>query len=257
MTDRHEGGRWGLRGPELFGIVLIVVGAVYFLGNAGVIKISWNLLWPVLIIGIGVVVVLSAVRPRGDRAGTADVPRDSVQQLELNMSLGAGTFALNGGATQLVEVRSNRDDIVTRVERNGPRTRVRLRQDGAWFPFGARGSNWQIRTAGDVATALTLSGGAGSFSLDLAAIRVVDAQISIGAAQIDIVLPHPTGEVNVRLSGGAASVTIHVPPGVEARVIGSGGLINVQGRGETPGYGTSRDRVNVTVSGGATSVRVV
>ena len=200
--------------------------------------------------------VLSAVRPRGDHAGTADVPRDGVQQLELNLSLGAGTFGLSGGATQLVEVRSSGDDIVTRVDRNGPRTRVRLSQDATWFPFGARGAKWQIRAASDIATALTLSGGAGSFSLDLSEMRIVDARVSIGAAQIDIVLPRPTGEINVRVSGGAASVNVKVPPGVEARVVGSGGLINVRGRGETPGYATSRDRVNVTVSGGATSVRV-
>ena len=256
MTNRTDGSR-GFRGPELVGIVLIVIGVVYFLGNTNIIQVSWSLIWPVLIVGVGVLIVLSAMRPRGDRTGSADIPRDGVQQLELALSLGAGAFALSGGATQLVEVRSNDDDIVAQVDRNGPRTRVRLRQDTAWFPFGGHGTSWQIRAAGDVATALTLSGGAGTFSLDLSAMRIVDVQVSMGAASLDIILPRPAGEVRVRVSGGAASVNVRVPDGVEARVMTSGGLISVQGRGETPGYSTARDRVSVTVSGGATSVRVV
>ena len=40
------------------------------------------------------VVVLSAVRPAGEHAGSAAIARDGVEQLELGMTLGAGTFAL-------------------------------------------------------------------------------------------------------------------------------------------------------------------
>lgn len=60
----------------------------------------------------------------------------------------------------------------------------------------------------------------------------------------------------MNVSAGAASVTIEIPAGVEAR-IASTGLMSVTGRNETPGYATARDRVLVTASGGLASLRIV
>jgi hypothetical protein len=254
-----DGGRgWSLRGTELFGLILILIGIVYFLGNANIVHISWNLIWPILIVAVGAAILLSALRPRSDLPGTVDVPREGVDQLELDLSLGAGTFRVHGGATNLVEVRSDRQDIVPRLDRQGNRGRVRLSQDMRWFPLGVTGhSDWDIRSASDVPTALTVSGGAGRFDLDLSDMRIVDARMSVGAAEARITLPRPTGDVAVRVSSGAASVTIQVPAGVEARVVASGGLLQLKGNTETPGYAAARDRVSVSVSGGASQVTVV
>ena len=257
MADPYRGG-WTLRGPELIGILLIVVGAVFVVGNANVFRVSWGLIWPILIIGVGAVVLLSAVRPRGDTASSAEVPRNATQQLELELAAGGGAFRVRGGAPQLVDVRSNRDDILTRVERSGSRARVRLRQDVSWVPFGGqRHPEWDVAIADDVPTALLVQGGAGSFDVDLSTARIVDARLTFGAAQARVTLPHPVGEVNVRVSSGAASVTILVPPGVEARVATSGGLLQLEGRNETPGYQSARDRVTVAVKGGASSVKII
>jgi N-acetylmuramic acid 6-phosphate (MurNAc-6-P) etherase len=54
---------------------------------------------------------------------------------------------------------------------------------------------------------------------------------------------------------GAASLQVQVPPGVEARFATSG-LLSVSGRTETPGFATARDRVLVTVTGGAASLTI-
>jgi hypothetical protein len=257
MSHRYRGG-WTPRGPELFGLLLIVVGAVVFLGNANLLRVSWSLIWPILIIGVGAVVLLSAVRPRADTASSASVPRDAAQQLELELTVGGGAFRLHGGAAQLVDVRSNRDDILTRVDRAGKRARVRLRQDISWLPFGVRTyTEWEVGVPDDVQTALMVQGGAGSFDVDLSTAQIVDARLTFGAAQARLTLPRPVGEVNVRISGGAASITIQVPPGVEARVSTSGGLLQLEGRNETPGYATARDRVAVAVTGGASSVKII
>jgi len=255
---KRAGGGWSVRGPELLGLLLVVVGLVYFLGNANIVRISWNLVWPLAVIGVGAVILLAAMRPQSDLPGAVDIPRDGVDQLELELGLGAGTFRVGGGATNLVDVRSNRQDIVSRVGHSGNRNRVRLHQDVRWFPFGVRGpTTWDVRAASDVATALSLSGGAGTFDLDLSGMRIVDARMTIGAAQAKVVLPRPIGEVAFRITSGAAQVTIQVPSGVEARVSASGGLLQVEGRTETPGYASARDRVTVSVSGGASSVRVI
>jgi hypothetical protein len=101
-----------------------------------------------------------------------------------------------------------------------------------------------------------LNAGAGEFTVDLSPLRIVDARISAGAAQVQVTLPRPTGEVRVSVAAGAAQVVAHVPPGVEARFTTSG-LMSAEGRNETPGYATARDRVLVAVSGGASSLRIV
>jgi hypothetical protein len=259
MADREERGTgWSLRGPELVGILLIGIGIVYFLGNANIIRINWGLLWPVLVIALGLVILYSAIRPREGKAATLQIPREGTQQLELDLQVGGGEFVLAGGTDQLLDVQSNRDDIESIVDRQGQRSRIRLRQDAAWWPFGGRPyARWDLKLPADVATALTIQGGAGSVEADLSSLRIVDARLTFGAAQARVTLPHPTGEVAVKVSSGAASVTIQVPPGVEATVRTSGGLLQVQGRTETPGYATARDRVTVSVTGGASQIRVI
>ena len=255
--DRATG--WRLRGPEIFGILLILIGLLYLLGDANLIRFGWDSVWPILIIGVGAVVIVTALRPTAaDSTGAVDIPRDGSKQLELELAVGAGTFVLGGGAGVLIEVRSNHDDIAPRVERFGPRAKVRLQQHVSWLPFTYRHSaNWEIRLAEDVPTALSVNGGAGDFRFDLTRLRIVDARLSIGAATALIVLPQPLGQVEVRVSAGASTVTIQVPPGVEARVMGSGGLMKLEGRPETPGFSAAANRVLVSVSGGASSIRVI
>jgi hypothetical protein len=63
--------------------------------------------------------------------------------------------------------------------------------------------------------------------------------------------------VPISVTAGAPSVTIDVPAGVEARVLTSGGLLNIKGRPETRDYDTATDRVTVTVNGGASSISVL
>jgi hypothetical protein len=260
MPDREgRGSRRERPGAEIVGVVLVFVGVVYLLGNLGIVRVAWSLVWPILIIAIGAFLLYGAVRPSRRKASSAAVPRDGTERLELDLSVGAGRFRLEGGATggQLVEVSSTNEDIATRVEHVGDRAIVRLRQDFAWWPDAWRGgSEWTVRVASDVPTMLTMNAGAGDFVIDLSAIAVVQARIQIGAAQARIVLPRPKGSVEIRVSGGATQLTFVPPPGVEYRLETSGGLTSVDGRTESPGFATASDRVLIRFSGGASSVRI-
>ncbi len=245
------------RGAEIIGIVLIALGAIFILRNAGIVDIGLGTVGAIVFIGIGLLLLVGALLPRSGSAASAAIPRDGTTRLDLDLTVGAGTFRIGGGAAGLLEIDSADDDIVTSVDRAPDRTRVRVRQRTDWFPFGWRGPySWDVRLAEDVETALALSAGAGDFAVDLTRLRIVDARISAGAAKVHVALPRPSGEVRLNVSAGAASVTIQVPPGVEARFATSG-LMSVEGRNETPGYATARDRVLVTVSGGAASLRIV
>lgn len=260
MSDREgRGSRRQWHGAEIVGIVLVAVGVVYLLGNLGIVHVAWSVIWPILIIAIGAVLLYGAVRPSRRQASSAAVARDGAARLELDLSVGAGRFRLEGGAPsgQLIDVASTNEDIASRVEHDGDRAIVRLRQDFAWWPDAWRGgSEWTVRVASDVPTILTMNAGAGDFAVDLSGIAVVQARIQIGAAQARIVLPRPNGTVEVRVSGGATQLTFMPPPGVEYRLETSGGLTSVDGRTESPGFATASDRVLVRFSGGASSVRI-
>lgn len=239
------------------GLVLIVIGGVFLLREVG-LAIDLGFVWAAIIIAIGLVVLVGALRPRQPAPASVAVDRQGAADLFLDLAAGGGRFALTGGSAALVEVDSLRDDIVSWVDRSGPTTRVQLRQNTDWFLQPWLGpAGWNIRVPSDVPLTLEMGSGAGEVQIDLSAVLLRSGRINFGAAKGTVTLPHPRGDVALMLAAGAASITIVVPPGVEARVNTQGGLLSVSGRTETPGYGAAADRVTVTLQGGAASVAIV
>jgi len=245
----------------LAGAILILVGVAFLLKNAGVLDVDWSLLWPLILVGIGIVVMAGALRAgNGGRGGAGEqrvvVPIGGARRLELSLRLGAGTYRLAGAtASGLVEVTADQPTIASEASRNGDLALVRLSTAIERWGWGWRdGYTWQIGVATGVPARLDMQAGAGNFHVDLSALRVVSARFGIGAAELTVVLPRPTGEVPVQIEGGAASFIVAVPAGVQARV-STTGLVVMSGPSETPGYATATDRVTVTVTGGAASVR--
>ncbi len=295
----------------LFPAILIALGLLFFLGNLGYLPpLSARALislWPLLLVvggielivarrrplvalalEIGVValgVVLVALQPYGliapalgGNAGSSfTVPRNGARTMQLRLDGGAGTYTLQGGSTSLVDARSEGGDISVRDDRQGDRADVRVQPlavDG-FFRFGSPPpANVDVRVASDVPTSLRVSGGAGDFTVDLRDVTVQDARVDTGASRLELTLPKPSGDVPVTVSAGAASVTIVVPDGVEARIVTTGGIISTNtlnprlGSGstggiarpasamETAGYAAAKDRVTVTVTAGASSTTI-
>ena len=250
------GRRNGISGAEIGGLILITVGVIALLRNFDIVDVAWSDVWPIILVLIGAAIVVSAFG--GSRGGRAtSIPIDGASRLDLDMKLGAGRFRLLGGSAALVDIASARDDVADSTERAADAARVRLRQDFSWFRFWSSAADWTVRIADGVETRLEFSGGAGDFDVDLRTLRVAAARLSVGAAQFKLALPRPAGDLPISISAGASSVTIEVPAGVEARIVPSGGLLNVNGRTETRDYDTASDRVTVTISGGASSIRVL
>lgn len=289
-----------------FPLVLIAIGLVALLANLGLAPLSWSAalsLWPLILVIIGIdlllahraplaalaldvaVVVLGLVLlvsrpyapdwfpfasfgardcPTPARSASVAAQRESVQRLAFHFSGGAGTFRFSGGASNLVEATSDANDLYFRSSSSGDRVvDVRLTQ---CEPGGFGGRNVEVRIASDVPTSLELTGGAGTFDLDLRAVKVSDIRITNGASSTTLALPRPSGDVPVRIIGGASSINIDLG-GAEARVETSGGLTSLNAPGassnafgrnsyETPGYASARDRYTVSVTGGVSSVSV-
>jgi hypothetical protein len=248
-----------IRPAELGGLVLILVGAAFLLRNANLVSLDWGVLGALLLVAVGAVLVLGALggRARGGSSGGSSVrlPRGP-DELEVDLTAGAGRFHIGGGAADAFELDSNDEDVRWSAERTGDRGRVRVRQEPGWITRWGGGVDWDVRVASDLPTALDLTMGAGRLTLDLADVRLVGGKVSLGAASGSIRLPRPVGDVRLSVSLGAASLNVTIPAGVEARVATSGGLLSVSGPTETPGWTTARDRITVSVSGGASSIRV-
>jgi hypothetical protein len=274
-----------VRGSLVWPLVLIAIGALALLSNFGVISISWSALftlWPLVLVLIGIELLLARRSPllalalqigavvlglalvvgfprqQGVAAASISVPRDGASRLELSLEGGAGRFELRGGATELVQASSSRDDLAHDVDRRGNSVEVDVRPARVSFIRigGAAPTDWQVRVASDIPTEVRVSGGAGEFIVDLGDVRVTAARVSTGASDLRVVLPKPAGEVEVRIDSGASSIEIQVPAGVEARVSATGPAISVSGRSETPNYAGARDRVRVTINAGASSVTI-
>ena len=173
--------------------------------------------------------------------------------------MGAGRFRLEGGATpaNLVEVASTNEDIATRIDRDGDRAMVRLRQDVAWWPDAWRNvSDWSVRIASDVPTYLTMNAGAGDFQIDLAEVILAGARIQVGAAQARLVMPRPRGPIEIRVKRGSHPAPVQratrrrVPGRDERRP-------DVRRRPDRIAGLRDRERpVLVRFSGGATSLKI-
>lgn len=299
-------GRAGL----LFPLILIGLGALFFAGNFGYIPpVSARALlqlWPLILVVVGIemivarrdpllalvveiVVVALAVglvvaQPRGLFAPAAagpsssSVARGGAASMSLRIAGGAGTYTLSGGATELVEARSEGGEIRVRDDRRGDAANVRVQPSGFNGDIALFGGTppirVDVRAASDVPTSLRVEGGAGEFTLDLRDIRLKDARIETGASRVDLTLPRPSGDVPIRIQAGAASLTIVVPDEVEARVATTGGLLSTSlqnarfgsgssaafarsgGANETAGYAAAKDRVTITIEAGASSITI-
>ena len=258
---------------SLWPVILIVVGIDIAIGRR----------WPLAALGADTLVLAAAIAmviasptsplgifpfaistSDGPIVSTIDVPRSDVKTMALRLSAGAGTFELRGGAQSLVEAQSDHDDLRLRnPTRIGDRIDVRVDQGpiSNGFHFGpSGGSHVTMQVANDIPTSLTVDAGAGEFIIDMSALRISDARISVGAASLHLVLPQPTGDVPFTVSAGASSITIEIPAGVEARITTSGGLTATRvenprfAGSETAGYATAKDRVTIRISAGATSI---
>ena len=270
---------------SLWPLLLILIG----------LDIAFAHRWPLATLAAELVVIvaglaLAAYAPNlspgiivfssGAGTGSADVsaPRSSgVSKLDLTVNAGAvHAYRLSGGATELVEAHSTDSNLRLRTTTRGDTASVHLDQvapAGIFRPTNT--GEIDVRVASDVPTTLTLNAGAGEFDVDLSDAHLLSARMNVGASSMQFLLPMPSGDVTIRIDGGASSLTITIPEDAEAMVTTSGGLLSLRndnprlGNGSdaagclacksslsTHGYSAAHDRLTITVTAGASSIVV-
>jgi hypothetical protein len=243
--------------------VLILIGVVALLANAGLVSADrlalLTDLWPVVLIVIGLeiiarrglqgaagdvaavlIVVIAvgaslayvALAPNPGQTHTLDKsePIGSLRQAALEVDVGAATITVSGSSsleTKLYQAHivyaGSKPDVG--VDRsNGT---LGISQGNTRFGFQARHFTLDLQLNPSIPWTITSNGGASTETYNLATVRVGSMDINTGASREDITLGPPSGAVPITISGGALTVHIHRPAGTGAAVTVSGGAISL------------------------------
>lgn len=259
------------RGEIFWGSLLILLGLLFFLKAAGYLAgdvFGW--FWPLLIIAVGVWILMGGFifRPNFEHAEKFSVPLQGAREASLSIDHGAGHIDLRAGAqagdflTGIVGAGMNHS-----ARLNGDKLEVKVDAGPSFIPFiGPEGGVWQYRLSPDLPMSINIDAGASRLDLDLTDLRVPYFSFDGGASNLNLTLPARVENTLVDIEAGAASIDLRVPDGVALRFrTKSIGSLNIDETRfprreaniyQSADYDTARYRAEVTIEGGATSIKV-
>lgn len=253
-----------------FPILMIVVGTLLLLGNLRIIHDLGELFrdwWPLLLVLLGVWFLLEERRaPQIETEERLSIDRGEAEHADIHLEFGAGALRLGPAPTGKLLEGTFRGGVRHQTLPGG---RLTLEPDHSqWWRFHEwRATRWEVGVTTEVPLVLRLDSGAAECELDLTETRLTDLDIQTGASQTTVRMPRSAGAVRARIESGAASVTVHIPDGVAARITCEMGLgsknIDVArfprmgGVWESPEYAANPNRVDLRLEGGVGSIRVV
>jgi hypothetical protein len=306
----------GHRRPSIVGpLILIVVGGVFLLENAGMLpRNTWQSLWrlwPVVLVlvglellvgqripwvtllGLAIVVLALGVAastytgfqgPAGaeTRGRTIETALDGARQAAVTVRFGAGELKVgpmaSGEPNRLASMTYDgpeAEGLRPIYTVHGDTGRLEYRLDGwrggppnfgPFFGTNPNNTRMEVSLNRDVPiSTLTVQGGAADAELDLRELRVTNLDLAIGAATTEVRLPSSIRTVHV--SGGAATITLHVPDNLAASITHRGGLSALEvnenrfppaasNRYQSPNYDQATERVDIQLETGVTSIEI-
>ena len=238
------------RGFLGWGVFLVLVGAVPLAVRAGYVTEDQipNVLslWPLILIGIGVGILLARTRYAflgglviaatfglmvggalaggiegigtgacgPGNAGTAFPTREgplteTSASIDLDLNCGSVTVAVQPGNTWRVEGQ-DRDGIGPTINADNDSLRVRSHDDDGFFEALNDRETWRVSLPDSVTLDLHLNLNAGSSSLDLgtAALEAFDLDLNAGSATVDLGTVRELGSLSIGLNAGSLELTL-------------------------------------------------
>lgn len=136
----------------------------------------------------------------------------------------------------------------------------------AWGRFSA---DWDLGISTRIPISLTIDTMGGIADLDLADVRLTDLDLQAKSSSVEIGLPTAAGRTTVHVDARAAVVVVRIPDGVAAWIRGERDMFELEvdvarfpmlvdhREYRSPSYGESHNRVEVSVSPSASSVKIV
>ena len=211
-----------------------------------------------------------------DRTGPAQYDarsfeRGNVEELHLNLDIGAGELKVGSGTHKLAQayftynVAEWKPDV--RYDSQGTRANLTVRQHGQHRgSFGSVKNEWDVRLSQEVPVYITVNCGAGHAQLDLGSFPLRDVEVDMGVGKLDMDLRgDPKQDYNVRIHGGVGEATVRLPSSVGVYAEASGGIGSIEapnlrrvgGHWVNDAYDHAKVRVHVAVEGGVGSIRLI
>ncbi len=264
-----------MKRPNIFwGLVFVVIGGLLLLGNFGLFRFNWNILWPSLVILLGAWILWQSQLDGGElESETASCALEGATEAHLTLRHGAGELRVNGGASN-DELFSGtfHGGLTQEVQRSGAHLDATLKVPHQGMPYvvmpwlWGQGNRirWDIAINEQIPVRVALHSGANDARLDLSRTQVAGLELHTGASATEIVLPEKVALTQVKIEAGAASVKLLIPPGVAARMEVDGGLLDVDVDTErfpksgkiyqSPEYETAPYKVDIKIDAGAGSI---
>jgi hypothetical protein len=255
-----------------WGVVLVLIGVLMVLNNMDLLPVDvWSLIWPIVIIAAGIWVLWAAFFRKGKGARRLIVPLDGASRGRLHFSYGAGRLQVHSGAGSgnLAEGDFG-EELQEVIRRKGYELGLDLVYKPHWLaPFGlAPGTQpvWDISLNQDIPLILEIETNATENTLNLSDLHIEDLWLKSGASSNVVFLPANAGFTQAEIKTGAASLVIHVPYGVAARILYKGGLSSIQIDSnrfpyngnvyQSPDYEISANKVDLKIHTGVGSVDI-
>lgn len=262
-------------------LVLILLGVELLVGG----RSSWGTALLVLAV-FGLVALLSAAGPFWTpwTAASAATTTSAFQQeigparrADVRLQFGAGAFAVTSGASpgHLVEGTASGPEEVRlepRYQLQGDTGVLELQAARRWpagLHFGDRAAprRVDVKLSRELPLTLDVSVGAAEGVVDLTGLNVERLRLESGAAQVRARFSDVAARSEATVKGGAASLTLEVPPDVAARITVQSGLASVDvdesrfpkvggSQYQSPDYGTAPKQLDLRVEAGLASVTI-
>jgi len=215
--------------------------------------------------------VITSDRTGPTRYDARSFERGSVEELHLDLNMGAGNLKVGTGTSKLAQtyftynVAEWKPEI--RYDPQGARANLSIRQPGGnRSHFSNTKYEWDLRLSQEVPLYLTANFGAGEAQLDLGSLPLRDVQVHMGVGEIDMDLRgNPKRDYNVRIHGGVGEATVRLPANVGVYAEAAGGIGSIEARNlrKTGGhwvndaYEHASVHIHVTVEGGVGEIRLI
>lgn len=259
------------RGNMFWGVVLIVLGALFFLQTSGLVSDVFGWFWPIFLILLGVWVIMGRrMSPAQDASQESfSIDLQGAAQIALDFDHGAGSVQLSGGAPAGVAISGTQaTGMELKSHLVGDRLDVEIDAGPSFIPFlGPDAGVWIFRVNGEVPLTLDVDAGACSLDFDLSNLKVTSMKVDMGASTLKVKLPVSAGYTRLDIDSGAATVDLSIPQGVDARLRihqGASSLDIDQSRFpmqssdfyQSSDYENAANKVEINLDGGANTVKV-
>jgi hypothetical protein len=261
------------RGNLFWGVILIVLGVLFFLQARGLISDVLGWFWPFFLILMGLWVLGGRYFSRfgGGQGESFSIDLQGAAKLDIDFDHGAGSVVFSGGAPSGVAIiGSQASGMEYKSHRSGDSLGVDIDAGPNFIPFiGPDNGEWRFQLTQEVPVAIKVDAGASSMDFDMTDVKLTYLGVDTGASSLKLRLPVNAGHTLVDVESGAASVEMFVPQGVAARIRFTQGVssINIDeqrfplfsGAGnlhQSPDYDSAANKVEINLEGGANSVKI-